>query len=93
MPPEKITQPRIYRVTYRSGINGKLVRVFSKVPYSGVYALTETLTRAITTGQVAWFRLDPAKPGEITPKMRQALQRWPEALSASTEKTEVSWTA
>lgn len=90
MPPPKY-QARIYRVMYRSAVNDKLVRVFTKVPYSGVYAMTETLTRAVTTGQVAWFRLDPAKAGEITPKVREGLQRWPEALRSTTPRTEVNW--
>ena len=83
--------PRIFRVMYRSGINGKLVKVFAKVPYSGSYAMTETLTRAVQTGEVAWFRIDPAKPSEITPRMRADLQRWPEALQTSSQKTQVSW--
>ena len=84
--------PRIWRVTYRSNYNGKLVRVFTKVPYSGTYALTETLTRAITTGEIAWFRIDPATPKEIAPR-RENLQRWPEALKASSSKTHVTWLA
>lgn len=83
--------PRIYRVMYRSGINGKLVKVFTKVPYSGSYAMTETLTRAVNTGEVAWYRIDPAKPTEITPKVRQDLKRWPEALQTSSQKTDVTW--
>lgn len=84
--------PRIYRVMYRSAINGKLVKVITKVPYSGAYAMTEMLTRAITTGEIAWYRIDPAKPSEITPKVRAGLQRWPEALQTSSTKTEVTWT-
>lgn len=84
-------KPRIYRVMYRSGVNGKLVKVYTKVPYGGVYDMTETLTRAVATGEVAWYRLDPAKAGEITPKVREGLQRWPVALATSSEKTEVTW--
>jgi hypothetical protein len=84
-------QPRIFRVMFRSAINDKLARVYTKVPYSGTYALTETLTRALTTGEIAWFRLDVAKPTEITPKVRANLQRWPEALRAASERTEVTW--
>jgi hypothetical protein len=76
---------------YRSAKNGKLVRIFTKVPYSGLYPLTETLTRALAVGDIAWFRIDPAKPTEITPKVRAGLQRWPEALRATTERTDVSW--
>lgn len=84
-------QPRIYRVIYRSAINGRLVKVFMKVPYSGLYAMTETLTRAVANRQVEWYRLDPAKPGEITPKMRAALKRWPEALGDTVARTGVNW--
>lgn len=84
-------QPRIYRVIYRSAINGRLVKVFMKVPYSGLYAMTEVLTRAVANRQVAWYRLDPAKPGEITPKVRAALKRWPEALGNTVAKTGVNW--
>lgn len=84
-------QPRIYRVMYRSGHNGKLVKVFAKVPYSGVYAMTETLTRAMTTGEIIYVSIAPAKASEITPKVRDNLERWPVALRQSSEKTGVSW--
>lgn len=76
---------------YRSALNGKLVKVYTKVPYSGLYPMTETLTRALAVGDIEWFRVDPAKPTEITPRVRENLQRWPEALRASTTKTEVTW--
>lgn len=76
---------------YRSAINGKMVKLFMKVPYGHVFDLTETLTRQLMTGQIAWFRVDPAKPGEITDKMRNSLQRWPEVLRASSERTGVEW--
>ncbi len=86
-------QPRIYRVMYRSGHNGKLVKVITKVPYSGVYALTETLTRAMTTGEIIYMSVAPAKAGEITPGVRKNLERWPVALRKSSEKTGVVWTS
>lgn len=76
---------------YRSAINGKLVRIYAKVPYGHAFDLTEVLTRQLMTGQIAWFRIDPAKPSEITPTVRANLQRWPEALRASSSKTEVDW--
>lgn len=84
-------RPRIFRVMYRSARNGKLVRIFTKVPYSGMYPMTETLTRALTIGDIAWFRVDVAKPTEITPRVRANLQRWPEALRSTTERTQVTW--
>ena len=76
---------------YRSATNGKMVKLFMKVPYGHVFDLTETLTRQLMTGQIAWFRIDPAKPSEITDKTRNELQRWPETLRASSDKTGVDW--
>lgn len=86
-------KPRIIRVMYRSATNGKMVRLFMKVPYSHAFDLAEVLTRQLMTGQIAWFRIDPAKPSEITPKIRESLQRWPEVLRDSSSKTEVDWAA
>jgi hypothetical protein len=88
---QKIGRPRIIRVMYRSALNGKLVRVITKVPYANLYPMTETLTRALAVGDIAWFRIDPAKPSEITPNVRANLQRWPEALRSTTERTHVTW--
>lgn len=83
---------RIFRIMFRSAV-GKQVTVFAKVPYSGAYALTEVLTRALVMGEIQWFRLDPAKPGEITPKRRASLLRWPEALRSTSERSGVTWLA
>ncbi len=83
--------PRIFRVTVRSAYNNKLARVFAKVPYGGVYALTEALTRALATGEIVWFRVDVPKASAITPHIRENLQRWPEALRSMSERTEVTW--
>lgn len=83
--------PRIFRVTIRSAYNGKLARVFTKVPYGGVYAMTEALTRAVMTGEVEWFRIEPAKAHDITAGIREHLQRWPEALRSMSERTGVTW--
>jgi hypothetical protein len=83
-------QRRIWRFTYRAK-NGKLIRGYAKVPYSGVYGLTETLTRAITVGDIEMFRLDPATPKEITPARRSRLERWPEALRATSKRSGVTW--
>lgn len=82
---------RIYRVMYRSAKNNKLVRVITKIQYSGLYPLVETLARALAVGDILWFRIDPAKPSEITPNVRANLQRWPEALRSTTERTDVTW--
>lgn len=78
------------KITYGSGINRRVATAFAKVPYGGIYALTETLTRAIATGEVRWFRIEPAKPAEIA-EVRGSLQRWPQALAATQETTKVTW--
>lgn len=85
--------PRIFKITVRSAYNGKLARVFTKVPYGGAFAMTEVLTRALTTGEILWFRVEPAKTSEITPHIRETLQRWPEALYSMTERTGITWLA
>jgi hypothetical protein len=85
---------RIWRVTFRSAHNRRRVfEVVAKVPYGGVFAMTEQLTRALTVGELLWFRVDPVPAGDINPEMRAALQRWPEALRATSERSEVSWMA
>lgn len=83
--------PRIFRVTIRSSYNHKLARVFTKVPYGGVYALSEALTRAMMTGEIEWFRIEPARGADLTDHVRKNLQRWPEALRSMTDRTGVTW--
>ena len=92
MPNDSWRAQRIFRIMFRSAM-GKQVTVFAKVPYSGLYALTEVLTRALSTGEILWFRLDPAKASEITPNRRSSLRRWPEALRSTSERSGVSWLA
>lgn len=82
--------PRIFRVTYRSAVNGRVARAYVKVPYSGLYGLTETLARQVMTRQVLWFRIDVAKPAEIA-EHRSTLSRWLDALRATTGRTRVDW--
>jgi hypothetical protein len=91
VPEEAKSQPRIYKVTVRSAYNGKLARTFAKVPYGGAFSMTEVLTRALTTGEISWFRVEPAKPSEITKHVRETLQRWPEALRSLTDRTGITW--
>lgn len=96
---ERPASPRIFRLTYttpiRRGLDGRfqprLGSAWVKVPYGGVYALTENLTRAMTTGQIESFTLRVARPNEITPEVRASLTRWPEALSHTTEVTHVDF--
>jgi hypothetical protein len=85
--------PRIFRITIRSAHNGKLAWVYAKIPYGGVYNCTEQLTRAMMTGEILWFRIEPAKASAITPHVRAALVRWPEALRSMSERTQVTWLA
>lgn len=79
----------VFRVEYKSAINGRVARFFVKVPYGAAYALSETLMRAYVTGEIRWFRVMDIKPGELTPEMRGILLRWPESLERSTAKTKV----
>jgi hypothetical protein len=66
---------------------------YVKVPYGGLYGMTESLVRAMTTGQIRWFRVDVAKPGEITPEVRSHLERWLPALQQTSHITGVDWHA
>lgn len=85
--------PRILRVKYRSNLGRRLVsECLVKVPYGGLhgmYALTETLTRAMQTRKLIWFRIDA--PLQITPEMRDQLLRWPDALKLTGERSGVTW--
>jgi hypothetical protein len=89
MSAEHVASPRIFKVSYRGP--RRVATAYVKVPYSGLYGLTETLTRAMTTGQVLWFRIDVAKKGEITPDVRANLVRWMEGLMSTSETTTVEW--
>jgi len=84
--------PRILKVSYRSALGKKRVASFyCKVPRGGAaYELNEALTRLIVTNQALWVRVDRAKPGEITPDIREKLERWLPAIQATTSITMVS---
>lgn len=84
--------PRIFKITYRSGVNGRVARVFAKIPYSGIYDLNEKLARMVSQRQIIWFRVDVAKPVEIA-EHRSTLSRWLGALMESSVVTKVDWTA
>lgn len=85
-----MTPPRIYKVRYRG--RRRVATVFVKVPYGGLYGMTELLTRMLAIGQVRWFSLAPATPVEIG-LVRDGLQRWLPALTESSSITGVDWTA
>lgn len=82
--------PNIFKVSYRSAVNGRVARAYVKVPYSGLYGLTETLTRQQAAGQILWFRVAIARPHEIA-EHRSELARWLDALRATTRITKVDW--
>ena len=84
--------PRIYKITYRSGVNGRVARVFAKIPYGGQFDLAEKLARMQSTGQIVWYRVDIAKPVEIA-ENRSTLSRWLGALAESSAITRVDWLA
>jgi hypothetical protein len=79
----------VFKVSYRSAVNGKVARFFVKVPYGAAYGLSETLMRAYVTGQIRWYRVEDIAPGELTSDTRSSLLRWPQALVASSAKTKV----
>lgn len=84
--------PRILRVTYRSALGKKRVASFyCKVPRGGaMYEMDSALTRLLVTNQALWYRVDRAKPGEITPEIRNSLERWLPAMQTTTSITEVN---
>lgn len=84
--------PRIFKVTYRSMLGRKRrVTVYVKLQYGALYGLSEALARAVSTSQVMWFRIE--RIGVITPEVREQMQRWPDALAASSEVSHVDWDA
>lgn len=81
--------PRIIRIRYRSGVNGRVATIITKVPYGQAYDMTEKLTRLLTQRQIKWFRIDEAKPDEIE-AARPTLARWTEALARSVAITRIN---
>lgn len=83
--------PRLFRVRFcTEGSQPRRRLAFVKCPYGGVhdmYAMTAALTRAVYTRQLRWFRVDTRF--EITPEVRAAMLRWPEALASAAP--EVTW--
>lgn len=83
--------PRILRVKYRSAhFPRRIATATAKVPYSGIYALSDVLARAMSTNQILWYRIERVPPKEIA-SLRSSLQRWPEALQHTSEQTFVEW--
>jgi hypothetical protein len=84
-----LDSPRIIRIRYRSGVNGRVATAYAKVEYSGLYDLNEKLARLLSQRQVRWFRVDVASPEEIE-RERSRLMRWHEALSGTVKITRVN---
>jgi hypothetical protein len=84
--------PRILQVTYRSALKRRRkVSFYCKVPRGGaMYEMNEALTRLMVTNQVLWYRVDRPAAGEITPEIRESLQRWLPALQHTASTTEVN---
>ena len=81
--------PRIFRVRFTTAEPRRRL-AFVKCPYGGVhdlYALSAALTRATYTRQIRRSSIDTNF--EITPEIRAAVQRWPQALSSAAP--EVNW--
>lgn len=86
--------PRVIRIRYRSNYHPRRVAIaYAKVPYSGIFDLSEVLARAVSTSEILWFRIERVMPREITPSVRRELKRWPEALKETSDRTSVTWLA
>lgn len=85
--------PRIFHLTLvRTRIPGKprarrTENHWLKVPYASLFGLVDTLARAMATKQIAWFKLEAARPRDIGAH-RDELKRWDEALGTTAE---VKW--
>lgn len=96
--PERITEQgirpaphRIIRITYRSGRKRRVVSTLAKIPYGGMFAMLDVLGRAVSMGDIRWFRIEA--PLHITDVERDMLRRWPEALASTTAISGVTWLA
>ena len=81
-------QIHIVKITYRSGVNGKVAVAYAKIPYGGMVDLADRMARLLAVKQVRWFRIDAAKPDEIA-KVRSQLTRWSSALTLTCARTKI----
>lgn len=79
----------IYQLSYRSA-RGRRKRMIHwlRVPYAGLFALSEVMDRALSRGKILDYRIASALA--ITPEIRSALRRWPDALATDPS---VDWNA
>jgi hypothetical protein len=85
-------KPRILRVDYVSVRRPRHGTAFMKVPYGGIFGMSEVLARMVATEQIRWYRVAVATPAEIA-EHRESLERWLPALVATSARTGVDWTA
>lgn len=85
-------QVNIYRLSYRSGVNGRVAVMWVKAPYGTMFAVTDLLSRQLSQAVILWYRLAVATPKEIA-LHRPELQRAMDALRASSTVTKVEWDA
>ena len=79
----------IYQLSYRSA-RGRRKRMIHwlRVPYAGLFALSEVMDRALARGKILDYRIASALA--ITPEIRLSMTRWPEALATDPS---VNWEA
>lgn len=71
----------IFHLDYRAARGRRRrYRHWLRVPYGGLFALGETMSRALAKGRILDYRLTATTA--ITPEIRASLTRWPEALAS-----------
>jgi hypothetical protein len=85
-----VTQAKfLFRVEYKSAINGRIGRFYVWATYGEPYGLTETLMHAYLAKDIRWFRVRDVRPGEVQPEDRAKRLKWRDALAATTRITKV----
>jgi hypothetical protein len=76
------------KITYRSGVNGRVAVAYAKVPYGGMVDIGEKFARLLAVKQVRWFRLSAMTKEELA-QHRGELARWTDALNATVARTHI----
>lgn len=76
------------KITYRSGVNGRVAVAYAKVPYGGMVDIGEKFARLLAVRQVRWFRLSAMTPDELR-EHRGELARWSDALASTVSRTHI----
>lgn len=79
------------KITYRSGVNGRVAVAYAKVQYGSMVDLAMKLARLFEVKQVRWYRIDPMTggPDGTFELHRKEMTRWPEALAKTVELTKI----